>query len=209
MSHAVQLSVVIWSKTDKRIEKFSVSKESTFGEVIDTVDTAEICVERALVGHKSRPFQLMPCDFTGNQRCRGVEFGTKVFDTVFWMNYDDEVEYAATQLELCRKVLPLSLLEGCSIHLFTYNHQAEDCCEGDNGPWTERDPEYTDERSTLWLRLEKEFIENGRVCDDDWTLATLKSATPVAVPVAAPVAAPDGVHAMLYRLYKYTLPEPN
>ena len=201
--NAVELSVVIWSKTDKRIESYPVSMNSTFQEVIDEFTTAETCFQRALVGHQSRPFKLMSCDFAGEQPCLGDKFETRVFDTVFWMNYDGVVAKAAAELQWCRENAPLSeVLKGYSIHLFTYNHQ-EDCCDGVYGPWTERDPAKTNENSTLWLRLEKEFIQNGRKRkrDNDWTLATLEE-----MGIGAPVAAPDGLKAMLCRLHKYTLP---
>ena len=194
--NAVELSVVIWSKTDKRIESYPVSKNSTFQEVIDEFTTQVTHVKRALVGHQGRPFKLMPCDFAGEQTCIGDTFETRVFDTVFWMNYDGDVEHSASELQWYRENAPLSeVLEGFSIHLFTYNHQ-EDCCDGDDGPWTERDPAKTNENSTLWLRLEKEFIQNGRKRrrENDWTLAKLE------------VAAPGGLNAMLCRLHKYTLP---
>ena len=61
-------------------------------------------------------------------------------------------------------------LDGHAIHLFTYDHR-QDCRQGIHGPFTERDPANTDEESSLWLRLEKEFLtgDSGRFYVHGWT----------------------------------------
>ena len=52
-------------------------------------------------------------------------------------------------------------LDGHESHLFTYDHR-QDCCDGPQGPFTERDPATTTDTSSLWLCLEKVFLTGDR-----------------------------------------------
>ena len=53
------------------------------------------------------------------------------------------------------------MLAGYEIHLFSYDHR-QDCTDGPQSFFTERDPSTTTAQSSLWLRLEQEFIRGGR-----------------------------------------------
>ena len=63
---------------------------------------------------------------------------------------------------------------GHAIHLFMYNHKEHYCCDGEEGSWSKWNPADTSAKSTLWLRLEKEFLEDETcVYEPDWTHATI------------------------------------
>jgi hypothetical protein len=82
-------------------------------------------------------------------------FAARVVDVAFWLSHvgfeagesiaDGKKRLAdKTQLE---KTLAAGLA-GYEIHLFTYDHR-DDCCEGEHGAFTERDPASTTGDSSL------------------------------------------------------------
>jgi hypothetical protein len=78
----------------------------------------------------------------------------------------------------------LDMLTEYEIHLFLYNHRVEDCQEAvtnrdtTKSPWNfpERDPLYTNNSSTLWLRLEQKFlrVSKDRFYQYGWTDTPLR-----------------------------------
>lgn len=167
----VTLPVVVWSHGEKVLKSCSVSTDTTFQDVIASLGLNNI--KSALVGHGDMPFKLMAGDFAPADdynpedmpTCLANTFTGKVVDIVFWMAYVGEGPIAEGKLVLGRKqeldkMLP-DVLAGHAIHLFTYDHR-RDCCQGIHGPFTERDPADTTAASSIWLRLEQEYIQGGR-----------------------------------------------
>ena len=167
----VTVPVVVWSHSDKRFESCSVSVDTTFQDVINSLGLHDI--RSALVGHRDTPFKLMPGDFAPADdydpedmpTCRADTFTGKVVDIVFWMAYIGEGPIAQGKAVLAdtAQIEPMlaHALDGHEIHLFTYEH-THDCRDGPHGPFTERDPATTTDASSMWLRLEKEFLTGHR-----------------------------------------------
>ena len=177
---AVMVPVVVWSHSDKRNMSCSVSVDTTFQDVIDELGLDNI--HSALVGHRNVPFKLMVGDFApdddydphGVPTWSADTFAGKVVDVVFWMAYIGEGSIAEGKKILADRaaIEPMlaHVLDGHEIHLFTYDHR-QDCCEGAQGAFTERDPADTTEASSLWLRLEKEYLtgDRRRFHEHGWT----------------------------------------
>jgi hypothetical protein len=175
--------VVVWSHDQKIEMSCSVSVDTTFEDVITSLGLYNI--HSALVGHRDVPFKLMAGDFAPDDdynpdavpKWYADKFTGKVMDVVFWMSFIGEgpitegKKILATKKEEIQAMLA-DVLAGHEIHLFMYDHR-DDCCftESPSGAFTERDPATTTETSSLWLRLEKEFIEGPKRGEsfDGWT----------------------------------------
>ena len=169
---AVTLPVVVWSEKDKRVASCSVSIDTTFQDVIDGLFLGNI--KSALVGHRNVPFKLMAGDFAPDDdyephhknTCLADTFTGKVVDIVFWMAYIGDgpiTEGKAILLDEKEQIQAnlAEMLDGYQIHLFSYDHR-QDCTDGPESFFTERDPSTTTAQSSLWLRLEQEFIRGDR-----------------------------------------------
>jgi hypothetical protein len=168
---AVTVPVVVWSHAKKIIKTCSVSYDTTFGDVIASLGLHDI--KSALVGHLNVPFKLMAGDFAPADdydpedmpTCLANTFTGKVVDIVFWMAFLGEGPIAEGKAMLAdrAKIEPMlaHVRDGYQIHLFTYDHR-QDCCEGAQGAFTERDPADTTQESSLWLQLEKEYLTGDR-----------------------------------------------
>jgi hypothetical protein len=179
---AVAVPVVVWSHNDKRNMSCSVSVDTTFRGVIESLGLHNI--HNALVGHRNVPFKLMVGDFAPDDdydphdvpTWSADTFAGKVVDIVFWMDNIGEIPIAEGKKILAdRAQIEPSLvhvLDGYEIHLFTYDHR-QDCCftESPEGAFTERDPADTTQESSLWLRLEKEYLtgDRKRFYEHGWT----------------------------------------
>lgn len=162
--------VVVWSHDKKDLMSCSVSVDTTFQDVITSLGLHNI--QSALVGHTNLPFKLMAGDFAPTDDYDPEDVPTwgadtftgKVVDIVFWMEYVGDGPIAEGKRVLGRKeeiqAILAEVLAGHEIHLFMYDHR-QDCCftKSPAGAFTERDPATTTEASSLWLRLEKKFIE--------------------------------------------------
>ena len=112
----------------------------------------------------------------------------------FLNNYHYKIEDLTEEerLELKEKVKEMfcyneDLCNGHSIHLFMYNHKENDLCTvtiGDSrasitgctenyNEWAKKDWNLTNDKSSLWLRLEKEFLTKEMKKDYDWTKSTI------------------------------------
>ena len=165
--------VVVWSHNEKVVKNCSVSVDTTFQDVIETLGLRDI--RSALVGHRDVPFKLMAGDFAPDDdynpdavpKWCADKFTGKVVDIVFWMSFVGEGPIAEGKKILAKKeeiqAMLAEVLAGHEIHLFMYDHR-QDCCVTDSpaGAFTERDPATTTAASSLWLRLEKEFIEGPK-----------------------------------------------
>lgn len=174
--------VVVWSHDQKIEMSCSVSVDTTFEDVITSLGLYNI--HSALVGHRDVPFKLMAGDFAPDDdynpdavpKWYADKFTGKVMDVVFWMSFIGEGPITEGKKILAKKeeiqAMLADVLAGHEIHLFMYDHR-DDCCftESPSGAFTERDPATTTETSSLWLRLEKEFIEGPKRGEsfDGWT----------------------------------------
>ena len=181
--------VVVWDMESKRTWKCAVSVHTTFADIIRDLHLEG--VQAALVGRTfGRPFKLLQCDWepdvmSGAPPTKATTFKHELSIIVGWMNYLEDpycsIEDAKTEIAEIynhQDMLP-QCLAGHTVHLFTYNHRDVDCCNGEHGPWSERDPNATTPQHTLWLQLEQDFILRNhsfmnRLGDNaDWAAATL------------------------------------
>jgi hypothetical protein len=184
--------VVIWNKADKHIEECPVSMHTTFQDVLDALELRG--VQSALVGRRDVPFKLMPGDFDPDDTYDGGPaassadtFGHKIVNIVLWMAYLEDRDPGMSMKDVRARLAQVyeheealvEVLAGHAIHVFMYNHQMHDCSYGEEGFWSKRNPEMTTAKSTLWLRLEKEFRQN-EACwyESDWTHATVTGVRP-------------------------------
>jgi hypothetical protein len=188
----VPVPVVIWSKGSKRIAECNVTMHTTFEEMIGQLQVEG--VQAALVGRSAgMPFRLFAGDWepdvmSGAPPTKADTFKHELVIIVGWMHYLEEpycdTIQAKSDIEEIYKqehMLPACLAHH-TVHLFTYNHQDVDCCKGENGPWTERNPRATTAADSLWLRLEQEFLLRNnrfyeRLGETDWGHATLGTAS--------------------------------
>lgn len=63
---------------------------------------------------------------------------------------------------------------GHSIHLFLYNHKENDLCTEDYNEWAKKDWNLTTDESSLWLKLEKDFLTKKMNDNYNWTEATIE-----------------------------------
>jgi len=158
-------------------------------------------VYMALLGHKDKPFQLLPCDYpeqllqgepdsTIRDNCLANDFNGKVFDLILstpenimgMQDFISTLEIKSNDdynkaVDFAKKIFwNIEQLNEYSIHFFMYNHQEIDLCnieDGIDGKWSKKDWKLTTNESSLWLQLEKEFLTKGIGKSYNWFETTI------------------------------------
>ena len=186
-----KIKVIIWSLMERTSIECIFNSNTTIQEIIDYLKLENVCM--ALLGKNDHPFELMPCDWSDfKDDCEAKDFSVKVGDLLmsspnnipdiehFLNNYHYKIEDLTEEerSELKEKVKEIfcyneDFCNGHSIHLFMYNHKENDLCTEDYNEWAKKDWNLTNDKSSLWLRLEKEFLTKEMKKDYDWTKSTI------------------------------------
>jgi hypothetical protein len=195
-----EMKIVIWNENEKIIKYYTINPKTTIQDIINYLELTNVCM--ALLGKYDYPFELMPCDWSDyNDNCSAKDFSVTVDDLLissphniqkieqyYDNNYYHKINnyyYKLVDLtkeqrsELKEKVKEMfcyneDFCNGHSIHLFLYNHKENDLCTEDYNEWAKKDWNSTTDESSLWLRLEKEFLTKIMNDNYDWTEATIK-----------------------------------
>jgi len=185
-----EMKIVIWNENEKIIKYYTINRNTTIQEIIDYLELKNVCM--ALLGKNNYPFELMPCDWSDyKDDCKANDFSVIVGNLLmssphnipnieqFLNNYKIEDLTKEERLELKEKVKEMfcyneDFCNGHSIHLFLYNHKENDLCTEDYNEWAKKDWNLTTDESSLWLRLEKEFLTKIMNDNYDWTEATIE-----------------------------------
>jgi hypothetical protein len=167
----------------------------------DDIKLTGVCM--ALLGHKDKPFQLLPCDYPKQllqgkpdsiirDDCLANDFNVKVLDLVMsipeniigMQDFISTLEIRTSDdynkaVDFAKQMFwNIEKINEFSIHLFMYNHQEIDLCNiegGEDGKWSKRDWKLTTNESSLWLQLEKKFLTERIKKKYDCTEATLQA----------------------------------
>jgi len=183
-----EMKIVIWNENEKIIKYFTINRKTTIQDIINYLELTNVCM--AFLGKNNFPFELMPCDWSD---CEAKDFSVKVGDLLmsspnnipdiehFLNNYHYKIEDLTEEerSELKEKVKEMfcyneDFCNGHSIHLFMYNHKKNDLCTEDYNEWAKKDWKLTTDESSLWLRLEKEFLTKEMDEKYVWTEATIE-----------------------------------
>jgi len=196
-----EMKIVIWNENEKIIKYYTINSKTTIQDIINYLELTNVCM--ALLGKYDYPFELMPCDWTFyTNDFKANDFSIKVDDLLMCSpdNIQNIEEYYDNnyyhkiknyyyklvdltneqRLELKEKVKEMfcyneDFCNGHSIHLFLYNHKENDLCTEDYNEWAKKDWNLTTDKSSLWLRLEKEFLTKIMNNNYDWTEATIEN----------------------------------
>ena len=191
-----KIKIVIWKENEKNIKYYTINCNTTIQEIIDHLKLTNVCM--ALLGKNDYPFELMPCDWSDyKDDCKANDFSVNVGDLLmssphnipnieqFLNNYKFEDLTEEERLKLKEEIKEKfcynkDFCNGHSIHLFLYNHKENDLCtvsEGDSredyNEWAKKDWKLTTDKSSLWLKLEREFLTKKMNDNYDWTEAMI------------------------------------
>jgi len=191
-----KIKIVIWKENEKNIKYYTINCNTTIQEIIDHLKLTNVCM--ALLGKNDYPFELMPCDWSDyKDDCKANDFSVNVGDLLmssphnipnieqFLNNYKFEDLTEEERLKLKEEIKEKfcynkDFCNGHSIHLFLYNHKENDLCtvsEGDSredyNEWAKKDWKLTSDKSSLWLKLEREFLTKKMNDNYDWTEAMI------------------------------------
>ena len=194
-----EMKIVIWNENEKIIKYYTINRNTTIQEIIDYLELTNVCM--ALLGKHDYPFELMPCDWQHyTNDFKANHFSVKVDDLLMCsphniqnieQYYDNNYYHKINnyyyklvdltkeqRLELKEKVKEMfcyneDFCNGHSIHLFLYNHKENDLCTEDYNEWAKKDWKLTTKESSLWLKLEREFLTKKMNDNYDWTEAMI------------------------------------
>ena len=184
-----EMKIVIWNENEKIIKYYTINRNTTIQEIIDYLELKNVCM--ALLGKNDYPFELMPCDWSDyKDDCKANDFSVNVGDLLmssphnipnieqFLNNYKIEDLTKEERLKLKEEIKEKfcynkDFCNGHSIHLFLYNHKENDLCAEDYNEWAKKDWKLTTDESSLWLKLEREFLTKEMKKDYDWTEAMI------------------------------------
>lgn len=183
------IQIVIWNKEEKIINYYTINRNTTIQEIINYLQLKNVCM--ALLGKNDCPFKLLPCDWSDfKDDCKANDFSVNLGDLLmssphnipniekFLDNYDVLDYTKEERSELKEKVKEMfcynkDLCNGHSIHLFLYNHKENDLCTVGYDEWSKKDWNLTTDESSLWLKLERDFLTKKMNDNYDWTKATI------------------------------------